>query len=340
MRLLPRWFFAALFAFLVFCFASHLGCAQPSSGDGIATHPDHAPPTLSAYTLPPDKLAKAQALDRIRNTLDIVSGVWGVVIFWLVLVTRAAAGFERWVQHAFKRGWMQGLFFFAVLLVVTTLANLPIDVYGHYASRAYGISVQGWGSWCVDQAKSLALGLAFLTPLLLLFNWIVRHWPGRYWLVAWLVTLPIMVAAVFVAPLFEPFFNKYEPLTESHPTLVAELEKVVARTGTNIPPNRMFLMKASEKTNGLNAYVDGMGATKRIVVWDTYPGRIPDDEIEFIFGHESGHYVLDHIPKQLAGAALGPSSSSIGPALDLPPGLSAVSASDSAFWKAQSSRPW
>ena len=270
-----------------------------------STHPDHAPPTLSAYTLPPDKLAKAQALDRIRNTLDIVSGVWGVVIFWLVLVTRAAAGFERWVQHAFKRGWMQGLFFFAVLLVVTTLANLPIDVYGHYASRAYGISVQGWGSWCVDQAKSLALGLAFLTPLLLLFNWIVRHWPGRYWLVAWLVTLPIMVAAVFVAPLFEPFFNKYEPLTESHPTLVAELEKVVARTGTNIPPNRMFLMKASEKTNGLNAYVDGMGATKRIVVWDTTAGRIPDDEIEFIFGHESGHYVLNHIPKQLAGAALG-----------------------------------
>jgi STE24 endopeptidase len=61
----------------------------------------------------------------------------------------------------------------------------------------------------------------------------------------------------------------------------------------------MFLMKASEKTNGLNAYVNGIGATKRIVVWDTTAGRIPDDEVMFIFGHESGHYVLNHIPKMM-----------------------------------------
>ena len=84
---------------------------------------------------------------------------------------------------------------------------------------------------------------------------------------------------------------------------MAKLEKVVARTGTNIPPDRMFLMKASAKTNGLNAYVTGIGATKRIVVWDTTAGRIPDDEVLFIFGHESGHYVLNHIPKMLAGMA-------------------------------------
>ena len=81
---------------------------------------------------------------------------------------------------------------------------------------------------------------------------------------------------------------------------MTELEKVVARTGTNIPPDRMYLMKASVKTNGLNAYVSGIGATKRIVVWDTTAGRIPDDEVLFIFGHESGHYVLHHIPKEIA----------------------------------------
>ena len=66
----------------------------------------------------------------------------------------------------------------------------------------------------------------------------------------------------------------------------------------------MFLMKASLKTNGLNAYVSGIGATKRVVVWDTTAGRIPNDEVLFIFGHESGHYVLNHIPKQLAGMAV------------------------------------
>ena len=113
-----------------------------------------------------------------------------------------------------------------------------------------------------------------------------------------------MLFSVFGEPLLEPIFNQYEPLAQQHPALVAELEKVVARTGTNIPPDRMFLMKASAKTNGLNAYVSGIGATKRIVVWDTTADRIPDDEMLFIFGHESGHYVLHHIPKGLAITAV------------------------------------
>jgi Zn-dependent protease with chaperone function len=83
------------------------------------------------------------------------------------------------------------------------------------------------------------------------------------------------------------------------------LQRVVARTGTSIPPERMFLMKASEKSNGLNAYVSGIGSSKRIVVWDTTADRMPTDEILFTFAHESGHYVLNHIPKGLAMAAIG-----------------------------------
>src|SRR5260370_42395087 len=67
----------------------------------------------------------------------------------------------------------------------------------------------------------------------------------------------------------------------------------------------MCLMKASEKSNGLNAYVTGLGATKRFVMWDTATDRLPDDEVMFVFGHESGHYVLNHIPKMLTGMAVG-----------------------------------
>ena len=123
----------------------------------LATQPAAAPLSSQAYTLPPDKLAKAIALNRIRNILDIVSGLWGLAVLWLLLATRAAAGLESWAQRLFQRRWMQGLLFFAVLLVITTLASLPLDLYGHHVSRAYGISVQGWGGWFADQAKSLGL---------------------------------------------------------------------------------------------------------------------------------------------------------------------------------------
>jgi STE24 endopeptidase len=252
-----------------------------------------------AYSLPPDKLAKAIALGRIRNILDLAVGLWGLAVLWLLLTARAASCLEAWVQRISHRRWLQGLIFFATFLLITSLADLPLDLYAHYLSLSYGISVQGWGSWLIDLSKSLGLSILIGPPILLLFNWIVSRWPRRYWLGAWIATLPLMVLSVFVTPLFEPVFNQYEPLARDHSALVAKLETVVTRTGTNIPPSRMFLMKASEKTNGLNAYVSGLGATKRIVVWDTTASRIPDDEVLFIFAHESGHYVLNHIPKAL-----------------------------------------
>jgi STE24 endopeptidase len=300
---------------LVFCFTILLAAVAPRLGPGprVSTHvvaaqaspaPAATQPAAQAYNLPPDKLAKAIALGRIRNIMDIVGGLWGLAVLWLLLSTRAAAGLAVWAERILRRRWMQGLLFFAAFLVISTFASLPLDLFSHHVSRNYGISVQGWGSWLVDQAKALGLTLLIGAPVMLLFNWIVRRWPRRYWVGAWVATVPLIILGLFVSPLLEPIFNKFEPLSKNHAALVIELQKVATRTGTNIPPERMFLMNASVKTNGLNAYVSGMGATKRIVVWDTTAGRIPDDEVLFIFGHESGHYVLNHIPKLIAGMSI------------------------------------
>jgi STE24 endopeptidase len=310
MSFIRPWLLAACFTVLLAAVAPRTGrgpraAVQANQGHANQTQSLAATqPTQQAYSLPADKLAKAIALSRIRNILDPVEGLWGVVFLWLLLASRVAAGLDAWAKRVLKLRWLQGVLFFAVFLSIATLANLPLDVYAHHVSRSYGISVQGWASWLGDEGKSLGLTLLFGVPVLLLFNWIVRRWPRRYWLGAWIATLPLMVIVVFASPFFEPMFDQFEPLTKDHAALVARLETVVARTGTNIPPDRMFLMKASEKTNGLNAYVSGIGATKRIVVWDTTAGRIPDDEILFIFGHESGHYVLHHIPKGLALTAI------------------------------------
>jgi len=258
-----------------------------------------------AYQLPPDKLAKAIAISRIRNTMDIVTGLWGMVFLWLLLATGLSARIENWAKETVQRRWTQGAIFFAVFILITWLASLPLEWFSQSKEKDYAVSVQGWGSWMGDQAKSLGLTLLIAVPILLLFNWIVRRWPRRYWLGIWVATVPILIFLIFVSPLLEPIFNKFEPLENHHAALVGKLELVVARTGINIPPNRMFLMKASEKYNGINAYVTGVGATKRYVMWDTATDRLPDDEVMFVFGHESGHYVLKHIPKLIAGMCAG-----------------------------------
>ena len=258
-----------------------------------------------AYTLPPDKLAKAVAISRIRNILNIAGSIWGILFLWLLLATRGWAGIERWAEKISGSRWIQGAVFFAMYLIIVTLAGVPFDWLGQHFERAYGISVQGWGSWLGDEGKGLGLTLVFGVPILMLFSRIVRRWPRRYWFGLWVATVPILVLVIFVAPLLAPIFDKFEPLQKNYPGLVTDLEKVVQRTGTNIPPSRMYLMKASLKTNGLNAYVSGIGATKRIVVWDTTAGRVPNDEVMFIFGHESGHYVLHHIPKYIVIYSIG-----------------------------------
>ncbi len=293
------------FFFFIAIFASVPGLRADQSGAPAATQAPAATTQQGgadqqAYHLPPDKLAKAIALSRVRSVLHFTGAIWGFVVLWLLLATRAAAGLEKWAGQVSQKRWVQGLLFFAALIVVLTGASLPLDMYAQSVSRSYGISVQGWGSWFGDQGKALGLSVVFGSLVMLFFQWIVRRWPRRYWLGVWVATLPLLVLVIFVSPLLEPIFNKFEPLAKNHPVLVDELEKVAARTGTDIPPERMFLMKASEKTNGLNAYVSGIGSTKRIVVWDTTAGRVPDDVVMFVFGHESGHYVLNHMQKLIA----------------------------------------
>jgi STE24 endopeptidase len=306
MTFVRRFLFAFCFAILLAAVAPRLGSGPRASAQAVAAQSAPASaaaqPATQAYSLPPDKLAKAIALSRIRNILDIVGGLWAVAVLWLLLATRAAAGLEAGHSVFCTAAGCR-----AALLRRPSGHHDPGQPAPGYLQPARqpqlrhqraglgqlaGRPGQVAGPHPADgRARAAALQLDR------------RRWPRRYWLGAWVVTLPLLVLTIFVSPLLDPIFNKFEPLAKDHSALVAELEQVVARTGTNIPPGRMFLMKASLKTNGLNAYVTGLGATKRIVVWDTTAGRIPDDEVLFIFGHESGHYVLNHIPKMIAGIA-------------------------------------
>jgi STE24 endopeptidase len=115
------------------------------------------------------------------------------------------------------------------------------------------------------------------------------------------MTLPFIVLLVFVAPvILDPMFNTFIPLSKTQPQLVRAIEEVTQRGGLKIPPDRMFEMKASEKVTTYNAYVTGIGATKRVVVWDNTARDMSTPEILFVFGHEMGHYVLNHIYEGLA----------------------------------------
>ena len=298
-------FCLALSFFLAF--GLMLGGAAPASAQtpAEAAAQRQSSENHAAYSLPPEKLKVAIEYTRKRTVLGFAETGWEIVQL-IALLSLGTAGWMRCIAtQAARNRWTQGYLFFFLFLAITSLFSLPLDMYGHHVSVAYGQSVQHWGSWFGDQAKAFALTYLIGGMLFMLLFLVIRWSPKRWWFWFWIPAMIFVVFGIFITPIFiDPLFNKFEPLEQSNPALVERLEQVVARGGITIPPERMFLMKASEKVTGLNAYVTGIGASKRVVVWDTSIAKATPDEISFIFGHEMGHYVLDHIYKGIAFAGV------------------------------------
>jgi len=304
------YFFASLL--LVFV-ASVLSCAQdqPKTAAAQLQTSTGSSPTAAAqpstekkvvaYTLPPDLYKKAHDRSRIHFRLELLGFVYGLAVLWAILSSKLAASYRNWAEAFSAKRFLQSIVFSPLFLLTTAVLTLPLDIYGEWVEKQYGISVQGWGSWSWDWIKAELIFLVLGIILIWLLYLVIRRSPKRWWFYFWLVALPIGVFLFFVGPwVIDPMFHKFEPLEQKNPELTASLEKMVQRAGENIPPERMFWMGAGEKTTGLNAYVTGIGASKRIVVWDTTIAKMNNQQIVFVAGHEMGHYVLLHIPKGLA----------------------------------------
>lgn len=260
---------------------------------------------ITAYTLPPELYQKAKALSRTRFFFNIFDFFYLLLVLWLILHFRFAPKFHDIAERVSSNRFVQAFIFTPLLVCTVALFQLPPEAYQHSVSRSYGISVERWGPWLFDYAKAQLLLIVGGTFVVWILYAVIRRSPTRWWFYFWLISLPLVVFVTFVEPfVIEPMFYTFAPLNQKDPELVAQIEKVVQRAGLEIPPDRMFWMKASEKTNAMNAYVSGIGASKRVVVWDTNIAKESIPEIVSDFGHEMGHYVLNHIWKGLLFTAV------------------------------------
>lgn len=284
---------------------SSASSGQPSAS---ATVPSTATPTansesnkrITAYSLPPDLHEKAHRRNRIHFRLALIGTAYGLVVLWLILRWRLAPKYRDWSERAFKNSFLQSVVYSPLLLLTMAVLTLPLDIYGESVEKQYGISVQSWGSWTWDWVKGQLISYVIGIVLIWLLYVVIRRSPRRWWFYFWLLSQPILVFLIFLQPLvIDPMFHKFEPLQNKDPVLTASLEQMVQRAGKDIPPERMFWMGAGEKTTSLNAYVTGVGSSKRIVVWDNTIAKMNTQQIVYVAGHEMGHYVLNHIPKGL-----------------------------------------
>jgi STE24 endopeptidase len=276
------------------------GAIAPARAQGTTTTEakalQEASQNRSAYTLPSEKLESAKALFRARTTLHFASEGWGILQLLFLLVLGIPSRIRNIAENLTKNRWTQCFLFVLLFLLVLTLLDAPLRIYGHHVALAYGLSVQRLGSWIWDQTKSFLLTWLVGSLLVIMLFWVIRRSPKHWWFWFWIPTMAAVLFGVFISPiLVDPLFNTFEPLGQRDPALVTQLEKVVIRSGVSLPPDRMFYMHASQKVTSLNAYVTGFGPSKRLVLWDTTIAATTPDELSGIFGHELGHYALHHI---------------------------------------------
>ncbi|PYX42476.1 MAG: hypothetical protein DMG81_01580 [Acidobacteria bacterium] len=235
----------------------------PDAGDRATTSEAFGKPP-STYSPPPDQYEKAVAYSAAHYRHALIGSLWAILVPLLILRWRLAPGYRDWAERVSARRFVQVLFYAPLLLLTIGLLGIPFDAWDHWLARAFGLSVQAWGSWLGDWMTNQVIALILGTLLVWILYAVIRRSPRRWWFYFWLSVIPIVLAVFFIQPLvIDPLFFKFTPLQTTQPELVLKLEQVIHRGAIEIPPERMFEMNASSKLTGLNAYVTGFGASKR-----------------------------------------------------------------------------
>ena len=173
-----------------------------------------------------------------------------------------------------------------VLIVVGRLATLPFALLLRRQSLDYGLTNQGLAGWFADQGKGLAVSWVATTILVWVIVGAARRSP-RYWF-AWAGAAAMVVTVVGSAlypVLVEPLFNKFTPMPDG--PLRSAILRLADREGVHV--DEVLVADASRRTTTLNAYVSGLGGTRRVVVYDTLLAKAPPAEVKVVVAHELAH---------------------------------------------------
>jgi len=276
--------------------------AATESKTGAGEQPAGTKTAEAHYVLTPEQRAKAIAFSRAEYILYFAAIALALAVYGFLWRSGFAVGLRNRVSRFSARHLVQAALFVSIFLLVVRALESPLDYYwGFVLEHRYGLSTQGIGSWVADWAKDL--GLTGVVGILIawVFYGLVRRSPRRWWLYFWFASIPITLAFIVVEPyVVEPLFYRFAPLEKTQPALTDRIQKMLGHAGLAIPRSRIYEMDASAKTRIVNAYVSGWGASKRLVVWDTTLEKLNSDQTLLVVGHEAGHYVLHHIPKEFA----------------------------------------
>lgn len=189
----------------------------------------------------------------------------------------------------------------AGLSIGMTVIGLPLSMLSEQRARNAGLSIQNWRSWTGDVAKSTAIGAGMAGAGSALGIAVIRRFPRTWWAPGSAGIVAASALLAFASPVvIDPLFNKFERLPDGP---LRDEVLGVAR-GAQVNVGEVFRVDASRRTTATNAYVWGLGKTKRVVMYDTLIRDYPDDEVRSVVAHELSHVVYRDVLRGLAWLAL------------------------------------
>jgi STE24 endopeptidase len=260
--------------------------------DGVI---DPAPVSVRSYFSPAE-------LERARDFRRPQLALYGATLLieggLLILLIRRPPGR---LGGPFRRPVLVGAAAGAALSVTLTLATLPVRAVTRERAIDVGLVTQSWGGWAVDVVKATGIGaaLAGIGATLLLVG--QRRFPRHWWAPGSVAVVAIGVVFLYAGPVvLDPVFNRFERLPDGR----TRSDVLQLAREAEVKVGEVYEVDASRRTTAANAYVAGLGSTKRVVLYDTLLKNFDRDEVRLVVAHELGHVHYEDVARGLLYLAL------------------------------------
>jgi len=270
----------------------------------VAAHRNQVPAAfVGAVTLQAHQKAADYTMAKGRLGLIGMALSAAVLLGWTLLggldllsTTLRDALLPQWGSMAYQ------LALLAAFTLLGSLIELPLEAYSTFkVEQQFGFNRMTLKLWLLDMVKGAVVGALIGLPIAALILWIMGATGGLWWLWAWGAWVAFNLLLLLVYPtVIAPLFNKFEPLADAG--LKTRVQALMQRCG--FAAKGLFVMDGSKRSAHANAYFTGLGASKRVVFFDTLLQRLTPGEVEAVLAHELGHFKHKHVLKRMIGIFL------------------------------------
>jgi len=239
-----------------------------------------------------EKYRKSMEYYKVNDRFSMITSTFSLVLLLVMLFFNGFAWIDDYVRTITTNPVWMALLFFGIIGLASDLLSTPFALYKTFViEEKFGFNKMTWKTFILDKIKGYVLS-ALIGGLLLAAIVSIYMVTGKFfWLYALGVLALFMVfATMFYASIILPLFNKLTPLSEGE--LRTAIENYCRKVGFNL--TNLFVMDGSKRSAKANAFFSGLGAKKRIVLFDTLIEKHTTDELVAVLAHEIGHYKRKH----------------------------------------------